>query len=178
MRVLAAVVLTLAIAEAVAAQDEAAADATLGAWHYEESVDAMTDFRRPRVISDGEGSSFIALACNRPGRGEVFVHVESGDYLGGRGTSYAVRRITYRFDDRAPIEGTWRYDSTFARSPGRQVAPFLMGMSNSTRVAFRLVRYDGRTVDVTFDVRGAREAIDRIYAACGDRNPLAEDSRR
>jgi hypothetical protein len=51
--------------------------------------------------------------------------------------------------------------------------PFLADLVTASRLEVELQPVDGSPFQLEFDVAGAREAVERIFASCGDNaNPL------
>ncbi len=138
-------------------------------WIDLSKIDPITDDRRGiAYVKAEDGESSLVLKCDEAGAGSVYVNVISRDYLGeGRSRS---RKLIYRFDAEPPVEDSWLYDKSYALNLAP--ASFVTSLRNAEKVAIRATTYDFGTVDMTFNVSGAAEAIDLVYSACGDTLPV------
>jgi len=82
-----------------------------------------------------------------------------------------------RFDDRAPIDSRWRFmDNSAMAMNARGVLTLDQVMANlpgASKLRLRMYVERGREIEVSFDVAGAQEAIDRVYASCQDDKPAS-----
>lgn len=145
-----------------------AAAASAGGFHFEQSQDPVTDAVSARAYVAGD-HGLLTLKCDQPGPESVYVALVSDEFLGGRGIRFEARAVTVRADS-APAQettGAYRDKWVILRDQNDHVRPIVTMLTTSRRIIFRLVRYDDRTVDLTFDnMRGAADAVVQVFRAC------------
>jgi hypothetical protein len=127
-------------------------------------------------VQNAQGAQLI-FKCDEAGDNTVYAVVFSPTRLRPPGPRPQVRPLTLRFDDGARDTFTWRYyDQTVVALNTRRdstLPPFVAELVNATRLEVGLQPVDGSPFQLNFTVTGAREAIDRVFASCGDSaNPL------
>lgn len=149
----------------------------LAAWAFTQSTDPITDAKRGFASVASDDGSEIVIKCDRNGYGSVYVSIISSTFL-GRPTRYG-STVQMRFDSGDPRRREVnQHDNTATIADsqfyGREAMfnrEFVMMVSKSRKLAVRATRYDGREVDMVFDVSGSGEAIDKVYHICGDTRP-------
>ena len=154
----------MAIAAEASAQDGASS------WRYFEPEGAPI---QAGVIAE-DGSQLI-LKCDAPGMGSVYVVVVTPDTLVPASQNPFLLPTEIRFDQRAPLEDRWRFSdkSAVAIDARGQLAlsRFMDGLPSASKLRIRMYLERGRTVELNFDVAGARDAINRVYESCKDDVP-------
>lgn len=153
-----------AIATASAAQD------AVPTWQYFEPEGAP--MQAGVVAPDG---SQLILKCDKPGKRTVYAVMVSHERLVPPSQSPFVLPTEIRFDENAPFEDQWRFydNSAVAINQGRSTAltRFLRGLTTASTLRLRMNVERGHTVERSFTVTGAKDAIDRVYASCQDEVP-------
>ena len=122
----------------------------------------------------------LILKCDKPGKKSVYAVVVTPEGLVPRNSNgaYQMRPAEFRFDENAPVEDRWRfYDhSAVAIDQGssNSMTRFMGGgLPTASRVRVRFNPERGRWVEADFQIAGAQEAIDRVYASCQDDKPAS-----
>lgn len=125
-------------------------------------------------VQNAEGAQLI-LKCDKPGKKSVYAVVVTPDRLVPPSNDPYVLPTEVRFDENAPIEDQWRfYDQSAVaiNMRGKQaLTRFMDGLPDASKLRLRMYVERGRTVEVSFDVAGAQEAIGRVYESCKDDVP-------
>ena len=127
-------------------------------------------------VVNAQGAQLI-LKCDKPGKGQVYAAVVSPEKLVPPSNQpFVTRALELRFDADAPIEDRWRYyeQSVVAidQKPTIALSRFLNELADSAKFHIRMNPERQRFVEAEFDVVGARDAIARVYASCGDQSPV------
>lgn len=137
------------------------------AWGYFESDNAPL---QAGVVSP-EGGQLI-LKCDEPGDGSVFAVIVSPEQLRPSTTRPQVRALWLQFDDGNREEVRWRYyeRSVMALNTrrDRNLEPFLAEMVDADTLEVRFDPEDTQPFNITFNVTGARDAINRVFESCED----------
>ena len=125
-------------------------------------------------VVNAEGAQLI-LKCDKPGKKSVYaVMVNPGPLVPPSSDPY-ILPTEVRFDENSPQEDRWRFydQSAVAIDMRGQLAltRFMNGLPTASKVRLRMYVERGRTVEVSFDVAGAQDAIARVYASCEDEVP-------
>lgn len=144
-------------------------DEKIGEWTYMERVDPITDQRRA-IAGVVTTTGTLGVKCDSPGEGSVYVSYNPGTFLGQSSRRFDGRAVLYRFDDSPPVTGPWRYTDSSALLTDN-VGAFTGPLSTSERVVLRATTYRFVEETRTFQTAGAREAVSRVYAVCGDTPP-------
>ena len=135
-------------------------------WGYREVIDPITDAKRGIASIDGVGGAVLVFKCDSTG-GSPYLHLISSEYLGGDGIRSEMRTLTYRVDQNPPVRQQWRHrDSDAVLSNQRDLLSILKEMLEGDRIHIRASRYDNRSVDMSFALDGAREAMTKVHEAC------------
>jgi hypothetical protein len=135
-------------------------------WAVESKTDEMTDTVLTAAVVIGNGGR-LALRCDAAGPKSVYAAFYSDTYLGGRGNYPASRNITLRFGKTDPIEGIATYMDSTAIIKGPEFAQAMRKIVPKVdKVIVRLVRYDGREVDMSFGTESSKDAIETMFKAC------------
>ena len=125
-------------------------------------------------VVNAEGAQLI-LKCDKPGKKSVYAVVVTRENLVPPSTDPAVRPTEVRFDENAPTQDRWRfYDQSAVaiNMRGQQALDrFMDGLPTASQLRLRMYVERGRIVEVSFDVAGAQEAINRVYESCKDDVP-------
>jgi hypothetical protein len=128
-------------------------------------------------VVNAKGAQLI-LKCDKPGRGEVYAVVVTPENLVPPNPNRFVNRaLVLRFDAEPPVDSVWRYyeNSVVAinQKPTVALSRFLDDLVDASKFRIRMNPEPRRFVEEEFEVAGAREAIERVYASCGDQSPLS-----
>lgn len=124
------------------------------------------------------GGAQLILKCDKPGKNSVSAVVYTPEKLLITGRkAFENRPVQLMFDNGKIADESWRFYENVAMAvnqPGERTLPRFIGQladANSVRVRLSpgLREPD---VEKAFTVTGAREAINRVYEACEDDNPL------
>lgn len=153
-------------AGAQTAQPEPATDAAAGdAWQFEVVVDPITDAKRGMASVQGDGG-LLVVKCDS-GRRDMYVHLISKTYLGGRGGSWDSRNLTYRIDSEAPVTRRWMHNGSEAALFRADAQPLIAELSRgSSRVVIRATTFEYQSVDMIFPLEGVMAAIGQAGDAC------------
>ena len=111
----------------------------------------------------------LTLTCEPDDYEGVRVVFTSRHWLAGDSIGTRERPLLYRFDEERPVRLIWIMRERGARLAGRsRVTPFLRGLIEAERLLFRSRDIENRPVDITFRIVGARPAVERLLAACGE----------
>ena len=127
-------------------------------------------------VQNAQGAQLI-FKCDEAGANTVYAAIFSPTRLRPPGPRPQVRPLKLRFDDGPRDTFTWRYyDQTVVALNTRRdstLPPFVADLVNATLLEVELQPVDGSPFQLEFNVTGSREAIDRVFASCGDSaNPL------
>jgi hypothetical protein len=125
-------------------------------------------------VVNAQGAQLI-LKCDKPGKKSVYAVVVTPDRLVPPSRDPYVLPTEVRFDENAPQEDRWRFydNSAVAIDMRGQLAltRFMDGLPSASTLRLRMYVERGRTVEVSFDVTGAQDAINRVYESCKDDVP-------
>jgi hypothetical protein len=147
----------------------------IGGWRLVLRTDPITDRKAAYGMMLGEGGA-LAVKCDKPGPNSVYVMVISDVYLGASARGEG-RSVITRADQNPPSETVWQYEKVSAsllRSDA--IGRLLREIQAAERLQVRAETYEGRTVDLSFRVRGADQLIGRVVEACADPEVLAEEA--
>lgn len=128
-------------------------------------------------VQASDGSQFL-IKCDKPGKRQVFAVVVSTLNLAPPVASnrYESDPVTVRMDQTAPYDDNWRFNDKFAMAVDqgntRSLTRLLQRLSGASKMEIHLKPVGKGEVFTTFDVTGAKAAIDKVYADCKDVNPL------
>lgn len=146
-------------------------------WAYFEADEETDGVRLMQAGVQTANGSQLILKCDEPGQGTVVAAIFVPENLAPPSQRPPARTIRMRFDDGAVKEDAWRYYPQTAMASNtrrdRQLPRFIADLADAKTLYVTLDPVDGTRVEVTFQTRGAREAIGRIYDRCKDTNPLA-----
>lgn len=154
------------VAAPAAAQDQATA------WQYFEPDGGTLQ----AGVVNAQGAQLI-LKCDKPGKGQVYAAVVTPEKLVPPSNQpFVTRALEMRFDTGATTEDRWRYyeQSVVAidQKPTIALTRLLNGLANASRFHIRMNPERARYVEAEFEVGGARDAIERVYASCQDQSPV------
>ena len=152
------------IATAAAAQDSK--------WGFYEPGDGT--MQAGVVATSGEQ---LIVKCDKPGKRSVLAVVVSNVSIAPPlpDNRWQTRPVTVRIDQEPPFDAAWRYNDKFAmavdRGNERSMTRFVQTVSNASEVQFTLQPLEQSPSVISFQVAGARDAIERVYKACKDDLP-------
>lgn len=147
-------------------------------WAYFEADEETDGVRLMQAgVQTADGSQLI-LKCDKPGPGSVVAAIFVPEGIAPPSQRPPARTVRLRFDDGPVKEDAWRYYPQTAMASNtkrdRQLPRFLADLADAQKLNVMLDPVDGARVEVTFQTKGARDAIGRIYERCKDTNPLAQ----
>lgn len=162
----------LVAATAVVAVAGAAQAQRGSAWGYFETDGAPLQ----AGLTSPEGGQLI-LKCDETGDNSVFAVIVSPQELRPSTTRPQVRSLWLQFDGGNREEVRWRYyeSSVMALNTrrDRNLMPFLEQMVDAENLEIRFDPEDTQPFNITFNVSGAREAIERVFESCEDTSGLS-----
>lgn len=132
----------------------------VGDWQVSRHGDAMTDRVTVMAMSDQDGEKLV-FGCVA---GSFVVQRQSSEVLGEG--SRPRTEPSYRYDQRPPASARWNYGMRSAMMMGRDAEEFAQGLSGAQAVLTRLVTFQGETIDASYGLEGAVEAVNEVRAAC------------
>ncbi len=125
-------------------------------------------------VQNAQGAQLI-LKCDKPGKRSVYVVMVNPEPLVPPARDAYILPTEVRFDESAPQEDRWRFigNSAMAMNARGQLAldRFMDGLPTASKLRLRMYVERGRTIEVSFDVAGAQDAINRVYESCRDDVP-------
>ena len=144
-----------------------------GNWGYYEPGDGTM-----QAGIAGDNGAQLIIKCDRTGQRRVYAVIVSPTAVAAaKGASgYESRDVTLRFDDRAPVDDQWRFNDKFAMAMDdrnlRAMTRFGGHLADAKTLNVILKPYQKAPVQLSFDVTGARPALQRVYEACKDEIPF------
>lgn len=125
-------------------------------------------------VVNAQGAQLI-LKCDKPGKKSVYVVMVNPEPLVPPARDAYILPTEVRFDESAPQEDRWRFigNSAMAMNARGQLAldRLMDGLPTASTLRLRMYVERGRTIEVSFDVAGAQDAIARVYESCKDDVP-------
>ena len=147
----------------------AALFALSGPMTAETVIDPITDQVRA-VATLRQGDQRLEIGCAPDRVRRIWVQLISNRWFRSGNVFNHHITFTHRFDDARARRMMWRVDERSALLVGRnRVDPFIHQLLSSDRLIIRAPGPEARTYDIVFEIQGAREAIDNVLEACGDR---------
>lgn len=128
-------------------------------------------------VQASDGSQLL-IKCDKPGKHSVFAVVVAKANLAAPlpGNRYESQPVTVRMDESAPYNENWRFNDRFAMAVDqgnvRSLTTLLGKLATAKTMEIQLKPLDHAVYTTTFNVTGAKAAIDKVYKDCGDTNPL------
>lgn len=127
-------------------------------------------------VVNAQGAQLI-LKCDKPGKNSVYAVMVHPAPLVPTARDPFILPTEVRFDENAPQEDQWRFigNSAMAMNARGRMAleRFMAGLPTASKVRLRMYVERGRNIEVSFDVAGAQEAINRVYESCKDDVPAS-----
>ena len=129
-------------------------------------------------VQASDGSQLL-IKCDKPGKHSVFGVVVATTNLAAPlpATKYESQPVTVRIDAAAPWDENWRFNDKFAMAVDqgnvRSLTHLLGKLATAKTLQIQLKPLNHSIYTTSFNVAGAKAAIDKVYADCGDTNPLA-----
>ncbi|WP_157035647.1 hypothetical protein [Sphingobium chungbukense] len=143
----------------------------VGAWEVETVIDGFSDTKRGITHTKLGADGFLAVKCDKPGLGSLYLTFFTPKYLGSDRISSRVHGAKYRLDD-APAQDlpSPYYDGKAASIIGNKATDLLKGLAISSPKRFRaqFLTYDNDLAEIDVDVTGAANAIYKTAAICED----------
>jgi len=163
------------LASALVASSAIAAEATPGWQFYQDP--AATNGLLQAFVQASDGTQLI-LKCDKAGKGSVYAVLVSTQRVANPRARFTMRPISVRYDGGEVNDERWRYFDnlvTAVNRPGEASLTRLLDKLAGAKLLEVRIDPEGRqNPDYTaFDVHGAGEAIDKVYASCMDTRPTA-----
>ena len=129
-------------------------------------------------VQASDGSQLL-IKCDMPGKHSVYAVVVSSLNLAPPlpPTQFASGPVTVRMDANAPWDDNWRFNDKFAMAVDkgnvRSLTRLLEKLQNARAFDITMKPVARGEVHTKFNVAGAKDAIEKVYAGCKDNNPLA-----
>lgn len=137
----------------------------VGDWTMISITDPITDEGRMVAVIRGEGGT-LGIKCDAPGRDSVYIHWISDDYFGG---DFQRRKMTVRFDQDAPFDDRWAYETDNAiQTWDREAMSFARRIVTAQRVVLRGLDFRGASQTGIWTLRpeDTRIALERVFETC------------
>lgn len=140
-----------------------------GNWGYYEPGDGTMQ----AGIAGGNGAQLI-LKCDKKGKDKVYAVIAVGTELApAKGAAqFESRDVLLTYDGGSPADDQWRFNDRFAMAMNdhsvRAMDRFGGKLATAGKLDVILKPFRKAPVQVSFDVTGAKGALERVYAACGD----------
>jgi hypothetical protein len=128
------------------------------------------------VAADG---SQLILKCDKSGNRQVYAVVVANTDL-ARALSddrYESYPVMLRFDSDPPWDDNWRFNGRFAMAVDkgnvRSLTRLLEKLHDADKLELRLQPIMRSPVTINYDVTGAQDAIERVFASCRDTIPYS-----
>ena len=140
------------------------------------------DFKPVQAFVEGTDGMQLILKCDRAGSGTTYAIVVTKDVLTPASTArYENRPVRIRYDDGMTINDNWRFFDKFASAvddPSQKVmSRFIKKLTTASKVELLFERFRQSPITGTFNVGGAKQAIDAVYASCKDKAPTPDGTR-
>jgi hypothetical protein len=129
-------------------------------------------------VQSSDGSQLL-IKCDKPGKHSVFGVVVATTNLAAPlpATKFESQPVTVRMDSTAPWDENWRFNDKFAMAVDqgnvRSLTHLLQKMASAKTMTIQLKPLQHSIYYTSFNVSGAKAAIDKVYSDCGDTNPLS-----
>jgi hypothetical protein len=128
-------------------------------------------------VQASDGSQLL-IKCDKPGKHSVFGVVVATTNLAAPlpATKYESQPVSVRMDTGAPWDENWRFNDKFAMAVDqgnvRSLTHLLEKLADAKTMTIQLKPLQHSIYTTSFNVAGAKAAIDKVYSDCGDTNPL------
>jgi hypothetical protein len=128
-------------------------------------------------VQAADGSQLL-IKCDKPGKKQVFAVVVATLNIAAPlpNNKYESQPVTLRMDEDAAWDDNWRFNDKFAMAVDqgntRSLTRLLEQLADAKTVEVHLKPVAKSPYNTSFNVAGAREAINKVYSDCGDTNPL------
>ena len=125
----------------------------------------------------------MIVKCDKPGKNSVYAVLVSKEPLAKPSAIFTMRAISLRYDGGPTNDERWRYLANTATATDKQgeraLAHFIVKAGDAKQLD---VRFDPEghsntgssltsTPTTTFDIHGASDAFDKVFASCKDTRP-------
>jgi hypothetical protein len=128
-------------------------------------------------VQAADGSQLL-IKCDKPGKRSVFAVVVATTNLAAPlpAQKFESQPVTVRMDTGSPYDENWRFNDKFAMAVDqgnvRSLTRLLQKLVGANTMDIQLKPLNHSIYTTSFKVAGAKEAIAKVYADCGDTNPL------
>lgn len=147
-------------------------------WAYFEAEQETKGVKLLTAGSVSQDGSQLLLKCDKPGKGQVVAVIVTNNNIAAPSRTPPKRPIFIRYDGGPPKEYRWYFYPTSALAPNTKrdplLMPFLEQLVDAGRIEVRMEPLDGHPMQTSFNVAGARDAINRVFERCQDENPFAK----
>ena len=151
----------------------AVAAAQEGNWGYFEPGDGTM-----QAGIAGDNGAQLILKCDKPGEDKVYAVIAVGTELApAKGASeFESREVRLTYDGGSPDDDQWRFNDKFAMAMNdhnvRAMDRFGDKLAEAEKLDVILKPFRKAPVQLSFDVTGAKGAMERVYKTCGDEVPF------
>ena len=151
----------------------AVAAAQEGNWGYFEPGDGTM-----QAGIAGDNGAQLILKCDKKGKDKVYAVIAVGTELApAKGASqFESRDVLLTYDGGAPADDQWRFNDKFAMAMNdhnvRAMDRFGDKLAEAEKLDVILKPFRKAPVQLSFDVTGAKGAMERVYKTCGDEVPF------
>ena len=142
----------------------------LAGWEFKSATDKLTDEKRFLVSRpEATGKGLIVIKCDSPGKNSLYVHIIVNQYLGSIGNRTSAHVLKYRFGKEQVISVDYLpSDKSAAILDATAVKRFLRIAKGESRLVVAATGYDYKSVELEFDMAGAKTAIEKVAKSCRD----------
>ena len=144
------------------------------AWGYFEGEGGLT-----QAGVAGTNRAQLILKCDKAGTRKVYAVIVAPTQLAPpKGASqFETRPVSLIFDGGAPVGDTWRFNDKFAMAMDevnlRTMSRFGEKLAGASQLQVTMEPFRQPPVLATFNVTGAKEAMQRVYESCKDDMPVS-----
>lgn len=130
-------------------------------------------------VQASDGAQLL-IKCDKPGKHNVFAVVVSPLNIAAPlpANKFESGPVTLRMDQGSPWDDNWRFNDKFAMAVDqgntRSLTRLLQKLQDAKTFEVHLKPVGKGEVLTSFNVAGAKAAIDKVYKDCGDESPLGK----
>ncbi len=128
-------------------------------------------------VQSPDGAQFM-FKCDKPGAGEVYAVVATTSGLVAPAQTFVMRPVQVLYDHKPPYDDRWRFyeHAAIAINKGteRSLTRLLLDIKEAKTLRVQLDAEPRKRPPkiVNFDVAGAAQALEHVYASCQDTIPV------
>jgi hypothetical protein len=138
----------------------------IGSWSYQNIVNKHNISKEFLAISFDNNENGIIFKCEEIKPNSVYAVFVSESNLSG---DYDRRDILFKIDNHQSLEQSWAYVKNSATSTNKsETLSLAKKMKQATTLFVEAYTYDHNKVEAEFDISGADQMLNRLYADCKD----------